>query len=121
MPYSMGGMQSDWPSLAVLAVSVAALLFTYVRWKQERRPKLLVRLHRERHPEASDSREGAYKGYAKVWMEIYNDGSRAAEDVKVGSTDYRPHRADLPSTIAFTAAFLAPGEARREDCQEFRV
>lgn len=111
---SMSGMQSStWSALAPLAVSVAALLFTYIRWRQERRPKLLVRLYRERHPKASDDREGAYKGYAKVWIEIYNDGSRAAEDVTIRSTDFRPHRDNLPSTIAFTAAFIAPGEARR--------
>ncbi|MDE0627533.1 MAG: hypothetical protein OXH99_14155 [Bryobacterales bacterium] len=106
----------NWPivvSVGGVVVSIAALAFTYFRWRKERRPKLLVRLVRAIHHSALPGQEGIYTKTAKILIEVYNDGNAAAEAVKVeAEKDYQPHREDLPPTIVITAGFLQPGESQ---------
>ena len=84
----------NWPtvvSVGGVVVSIAALAFTYFRWRKERRPKLLVRLVREIHHSALPGQEGIYTKTAKILIDVYNDGNAAAEDVKVETEkDYQP-------------------------------
>ena len=100
---------SSWLAGAALVISVATATFTHFRWRQERRPRLLVRLAREPHSEGDHP---VYVPFAKLWVEIYNDGGRAAEGVTMESKgDFQKHNENLASGVAFKADFLKPGES----------
>ena len=102
-------------AIGPILVGGVALVFTVYRWRRERRPKLLVRLNREPHHEAIGATEGIYQAYAKIWIEVYNDGTRAAEQVAVESkADYggpKRESSDLPAKIDLRVGFLQAGES----------
>ena len=97
-------------SAAAVLVALGTAWFAHVRWRRDRRPKLLVRLVREPHIEGDSH---PYTGFAKLWVEVYNDGGAAAEQVLAESmdVDFSKHNSDLPTAIRFKGAFLKPGES----------
>ena len=97
-------------SATAVLVALGTAWFAHIRWRRDRRPKLLVRLVREPHIEGDS---GPYTGFAKLWVEVYNDGGAAAEEVVAESTDvdFSKHNSELPTEICFKGAFPKPGES----------
>lgn len=97
-------------SAAAVLVALGTAWFAHVRWRRDRRPKLLVRLAREPHREGD---AGPYIGFAKLWVEVYNDGGAAAEQILAESmdVDFSQHNSNLSAAIRFKGAFLKPGES----------